>query len=164
MPWRIFALLVSILLQAVYAQRSGVAPQLSPDIEFELARLIELRSLEEYNCTEAVLAGNSDSFETRITMHRLTAHYVAIVTGRNNKAILPAEITLVGQNNKSTKVAFQSAPFGAELSLQPKRGGEMRLRVRLEQKTAYRVLICNMEASVYRTKEILPKLEWVSEL
>ncbi|MFZ5628857.1 MAG: hypothetical protein ACOY5B_06985 [Spirochaetota bacterium] len=152
-------IVISLLcVGSIFTQRSGLTPQSENAIEFEVARLAEQLSAEGFNCSDRILAGQAQTIETQLLTEPLTAYSLAVVTGRGGSAVTVRSIAVQGQGNKTFEIPLENTGFGAHAAIAVRAPGERRIQIRLEQKAAFRLLVCQMEASLYRMKQLKPDL------
>lgn len=156
---KIYSVCMAVLLMpALFAQRSGDFREPADSLEFEIARLAEEKTSEGFDCSDSLFSGHAGQFAIKFEFSANMAYYFAVITGRsgNATAIRKAELAHTGQLTR--KIVLDPTPFGAHFSLHAKRGGEQNLSVSLERKSPYRLLVCSIEISLYRMKQITPPL------
>ena len=146
----LFVLLAS--LTAIYADQQS-------DIDAEDARIRERMTGKGFTCSEKPLNGNGDRFETRIPMVKHTIYYMALITGRGEKAARTKALTLINQRKSVKKLEYQNTPFGTELSIKPNSEGAKLMKFELTKPSLYRFTLCTVQASIYRVDDGMPAIQ-----
>lgn len=122
-------------------------------IESEARQFGERAIARGFQCRTEVHRRSGQGFEVTLEMDKNILYHLALVTGRGEKVIHPAKVTLVNQDKKTIRLDFQNTTFGAELKLHPVTTGQKTLNFKLSNKTDYSLVVCANYASLYHTGE-----------
>ncbi|MBN8221856.1 MAG: hypothetical protein J0L53_13100 [Spirochaetes bacterium] len=122
-------------------------------IESEARQFGERAIARGFQCRTEIHRRSGQNFDILLDMDKDILYHIAIVTGRGEKTIHPANVTLINQDKKLIRIDAQNTIFGAELKLHPVTTGQKTLKVQFTGKTDYSLVLCANYASLYHTGE-----------
>lgn len=122
-------------------------------IESEARQFGERAIARGFQCRTEIHRRSGANFDVALDMDKNILYHIAIVTGRGEKTIHPANVSLINQDKKTIRIDAQNTTFGAELKLHPVTTGQKTLKVQFTGKTDYSLVLCANYASLYHTGE-----------
>lgn len=122
-------------------------------IESEARQFGERAIARGFQCRTEIHRRSGANFDILLDMDKDILYHIAIVTGRGEKTIHPANVILINQDKKTFRIDAQNTIFGAELKMHPVTTGQKTLKIQFTGKTDYSLVLCANYASLYHTGE-----------